>query len=184
MNRRTFLSSMGCAMLMMGCATDKHHNIKTKKTALTTNECIELALLRFQQGYHCSQCVFEPYAAELGLSVGLARRMSAPLAGGTLTGGECGAIGSGYLVFGARFGSEEPMIPDREGHNRIMKMYGRIHRFVGRFKAKHGETTCQGLTGINVFSPEERQAGRKLGAFDNCDQYIVDAITLIDQLSI
>lgn len=149
---------------------------------MTTERRVELALKRFKEGFHCSQCVLEPFAADFGLTPQTSRRLSAPLAGGTIPGGECGAVGSGYLILGLRFGSPDPLTPDGKGHTAMMNMYSRIHHFVQEFRARHGALSCTELTGVDVFTLEGRKLGRETGAFDNCGQYIADAIGMIDDL--
>ncbi|THB67679.1 MAG: C_GCAxxG_C_C family protein [Desulfovibrio sp.] len=181
MNRRHFLVGMGCGTLAVGMGGAGLADM-TPALPMATEERINLALERLQQGYHCSQCVFEPYAAELGLSVETGRKLTAPLAGGGIPGGNCGAIGSGYLILGAKFGSELPRTPDGQGHEEMLHMYAKVHQFVDQFTTQYGSITCLGLTGVNVFVTEGRQLGREAGAFANCGKYISTAISIMDQL--
>jgi C_GCAxxG_C_C family probable redox protein len=146
----------------------------------TTEDRIDLALMRFQMGFHCSQSVMEAYADDFGLDPVLARRIAAALAGGSTVGGECGAIGSGYLVLGLRHSHTWPAYGDVDKEK---DLFGRVTRFVDEFKKRHGAITCRELLGVDVFTKEGRDEGLRKNLFaTRCPQHIRDAITILDSL--
>jgi len=146
----------------------------------TTGDRIALALMRFQMGYHCSQSVMEAYAMDFDLEPELARRIATALAGGSTVGGECGAIGSGYLVLGLKHTQNLPSYGDVE---KEVELFGRVERFVGEFRKRHGAITCHELLGVDVFTREGREEGLRRDLFaTRCPNHIRDAITILDSL--
>lgn len=147
----------------------------------TTEDRIDLALMRFKMGFHCSQSLMEAYAEDFGLDPVLARRIAAALAGGSTVGGECGAIGSGYLVLGLRHSHTWPAYGDVEKEN---DLFGRVARFVDEFKKRHGAITCRELLGVDVFTKAGREEGLRRDLFaTRCPSHIRDAITILDSLA-
>ena len=149
-------------------------------TALTTDDRIALALLHFKTGYHCSQSVLTAYAEETGIGEELALRLAAALAGGSTVGGECGAVGAGYLVLGLKHARLEPAYGDVD---REQALFGRIRTLVAEFRKKHGSINCAELLGSDVCTPEGRAKASAAGLFQKrCPHYIRDAITILDAL--
>jgi C_GCAxxG_C_C family probable redox protein len=146
----------------------------------TTEDRIDLALMRFKMGFHCSQSLMEAYAEDFDLDPVLARRIAAALAGGSTVGGECGVIGSGYLVLGLRHSNPWPAYGDVEKED---ELFGRVTRFVDEFKKRHGAITCRELLGVDVFTKAGREEGLRKNLFaTRCPNHIRDAITILDSL--
>jgi hypothetical protein len=104
--------------------------------------------------------------------------MAATLAGGSSVGGECGAIGSGYLVLGLRYGRIQPSHGDVE---REKELWGRVGLLVNEFKRRHGAITCHELLGVDVFTREGREKALEKNLFaTRCPQHIQDVIEIID----
>ena len=102
--RRTFLTAAcGISSGLTGFSIQE-----TPDTDWATEDRIALALMRFEMGFHCAQCVLEAYSEDFGMDSKLARKLANGLAGGSTVGGECGAVGSGYLVLGLRYGNTMP----------------------------------------------------------------------------
>lgn len=145
---------------------------------LATDDRIYLALERFRQGFHCSQSVLAAYADEERLCEDSALRMAAALAGGSTVGGECGAIAASYLVLGLRYGMAVPVFGD-VGKERAL--FDRVRHLVTEFRKRHGAITCRELLGVDVFSPEGLEEGRRRGLFaERCPRFITDAIALLE----
>ncbi len=152
----------------------------TEALSLTTEDRIALALMRFKMGFHCSQSVFEAYAEDFGIDPRLARRIAAALAGGSTVGGECGAVGSGYLVLGLRHARTVPAHGDVEKED---ELFDRVKCFVDEFKKRHGSINCRELLGVDVFTEEGRAEGLRENLFaTRCPNFIRDAITILDEL--
>ncbi len=181
--RRRFLRSAGAvwalaALAARGAATSS--SAATAPYELTPEDRVAQALMRFRQGYHCSQSVLETYAGDFGLDPQLARRMAAALAGGSTVGGECGAVSSAYLVLGLRHGR---LVPAHGDVSREAELFDRIRLFVQRFTEQHGALTCRELLGIDVFTPEGHAEGLRRNLFSTrCPQFIQDAILLLEEL--
>jgi C_GCAxxG_C_C family probable redox protein len=153
---------------------------ETPSMGLPTEARVDRALREFGMGMHCAQSVFEAYATDFGIDPMVARRMANALAGGSGVGGECGAVASGYLVLGLRHGSTKPAYGDVD---KEAELFGRISRFVGEFKKRHGAITCRDLLGVDVFTKEGREEGLRKDLFTTrCPNYIRDAITILDSL--
>jgi C_GCAxxG_C_C family probable redox protein len=184
--RRQFLASWSLCPLVAfaaGCATQDAENDGEESTSplpRTTEDRVELALRRFQGGFHCSQSVLEAYAADFGLDPELARRIAAGLAGGSTVGGECGAVSAAYLVLGLRHGRTTPAYGDVEQEK---ELWDRVRSFVEEFESRHGALTCRELLGVDAFSREgyEEASRRKLFR-TRCPSYVQDAVEILDSL--
>jgi len=182
--RRRFLAA-ACSLaptlaLAEGLPQHEGSGKEPSSMGLPTEARVDRALREFGMGFHCAQSVFEAYAGDFGIDPMVARRMANALAGGSGVGGECGAVASGYLVLGLRHGSTEPAYGDVD---KEAELFGRISRFVGEFKKRHGAITCRELLGVDVFTKEGREEALRKDLFTNrCPNYIRDAITIVDSL--
>ena len=137
-----------------------------------------MAVERFTHGYTCSQSVLEAYAEDYDLDPMLARRISAGLAGGSAIGGECGAVGSAYLVLGLEYGLTENK--DRE---KAMRAVMKIREFVARFREKHGAINCDELLGVDPFSEEGMRESMEKNFFETrCVPLVRDTVAILDSL--
>jgi C_GCAxxG_C_C family probable redox protein len=153
---------------------------ESASVSLPTEARVDRALRQFGMGFHCAQSVLETYAADFGIDPMVARRMANALAGGSGIGGECGAVASGYLVLGLRHGSTKPAYGDVD---KEAELFGRISRFVGEFKKRHGAITCRDLLGVDVFTKEGREEALRKDLFTTrCPNYIRDTIMILDSL--
>lgn len=147
---------------------------------LETVDRIALALMRFHEGFHCSQSVLEAYALDFGLEADLARRMAAPLAGGSTAGGECGVVGSGYLVLGLRYAGLAPAYGDTDREERL---WSRVRKFLAEFERRNGAITCQALLGLDAFTREGRKEALRRDLFAaRCYGFIRSGIEILDSL--
>jgi C_GCAxxG_C_C family probable redox protein len=178
--RRGFLANACCIASAMGAWASASSTEEHTASLLTTEDRIALALMRFKMGFHCSQCVLEAYAEDFEIGPELARKLAAGLAGGSTVGGECGAVGSGYLVLGLKFGKSLPAHGD-EG--REPELWSSIRQFVTEFKERHGAINCRELLGVDVFSEEGRAEALRKDLFaERCPNFIRESITIIDSL--
>ncbi len=138
----------------------------------------ELAVAQFFNGFRCSQAVLEVFAAEVGLDVDLARKISIGLAGGAGCDGECGAVEAAYLVNGLRFGFSHP--GDSE---RFRKVIEKNVEFAARFKKLHVSLNCRELIGVNPFTEEglrffqENDLKTKI-----CLHLVGDAVRILEEI--
>jgi C_GCAxxG_C_C family probable redox protein len=136
--------------------------------------------MRFREGFHCSQSVFEAYATDFDLDPELARRLAAGLAGGSTVGGECGVVGSAYLVLGLKYAGYGPAHGDTEREERL---WSRVRRFLAEFKKRNGAITCRELLGVDAFAREGREEALRKNLFvTRCPKYIRDGVEILDSL--
>jgi len=183
-SRRKILRAACCLWPAMVLDTNlssaQVQKVENHGTLLTTDTRKALAVMLFKTGFHCSQCVLEVYADDFGLDPEMARRMAAALAGGSSVGGECGAIGSGYLVLGLKYGRIMPTHGDVE---REKELWSRVELLVSEFKRRHGAITCHGLLGVDVFTKEGREKALERNLFNTrCPNHIQDVIDIIDSV--
>ncbi len=147
---------------------------------LKTEDRVAVALMRFREGFHCSQSLFEAYAVDFDLDPDLARRLAAALAGGSTVGGECGVVGSAYLVLGLKYAGYQPAHGDTEREERL---WSRVRQFLAEFKKRNGAITCRELLGVDAFAREGREEALRRNLFvTRCPKYIRDGIEILDSL--
>jgi C_GCAxxG_C_C family probable redox protein len=177
--RREFLAGIG-SLATLGRPGPGDGSRAQSGSLLSPEQRAEVAVMNFENGFHCAQAVLEAYAEDHGLDPMLARRMGAALAGGSTVGGECGAVAAGYLVLGMRHGLTRPTFGDTRQEE---ELFGRLRRFVAGFKERHGALTCRELLGIDVFTPEGREEGQRRGLFrTRCPQQVRDVVDLLETL--
>ena len=177
--RREFLAGIG-SLASLGNLGPGDDQKTVGGSFLSPEQRAEVAVMSFENGFHCAQAVLEAYADDHGLDPLLARRMAAALAGGSTVGGECGAVAAGYLVLGMRHGLTRPTFGDVEQEE---ELFGRLRRFVAGFRERHGALTCRELLGVDVFAREGREEGHRRGLFrTRCPQQIRDVVDLLETL--
>lgn len=177
--RRELLESLGPEFAAAGALVCSV-KAATQSTPLNTEDRVALAMMHFRTGFHCSQCVLAAYADDLGIDEELALRLAAGLAGGSTVGGECGAIGAGYIILGLRHARLEPSFGDT---SREEELFGRIRRFVAEFRKRHHSIDCVELLETDVCTAEGRAKALEANLFiTRCPHYIHDAIEILDSL--
>lgn len=181
-SRRRLLAVTGCLGPAVAALLPLWQRPKGAPAAasLGTEDRIALALARFRGGFHCSQSVLEAYSTDLGLEPELARRIAAALAGGSTVGGECGVVGSAYLVLGLKYAGDLPAYGDTALEERL---WGRVRRFVAEFRRRNGAINCRELLGVDAFTKEGREEALRRDLFAvRCPKYIRDGIEILDSL--
>jgi C_GCAxxG_C_C family probable redox protein len=177
--RREFLAGIGSLASLGNPGAGDDHQAEGGRF-LSPEQRAEVAVMNFENGFHCAQAVLEAYADDHGLDPLLARRMGAALAGGSTVGGECGAVAAGYLVLGMRHGLTRPTFGDVEQEK---ELFERLRRFVKGFRERHGALTCRELLGVDVFAREGREEGHRRGLFrTRCPRQIRDVVDLLERL--
>jgi C_GCAxxG_C_C family probable redox protein len=182
--RRTFLAAACCLGPALGSGNahwePQDKGSDTTSPFLKTEDRITLALMRFREGFHCSQSVFEAYAADYDLDPQLARRLAAALAGGSTVGGECGVVGSAYLVLGLKYAGDRAAHGHTEREDRL---WSRVRQFLSEFRKRNGAITCVELLGVDAFSREGREEALRKNLFvTRCPKYIRDGVEILDSL--
>jgi C_GCAxxG_C_C family probable redox protein len=177
--RRELLTVLGSEVIAGGAlALGATRTIS--ESALETEDRVALALMHFRTGFHCSQSVLAAYADDLGIDEELALRIAAGLAGGSTVGGECGAVGAGYIILALKHARLEPSFGDT---SREEELFGRIRRFVAEFRRRHGSINCLELLGADVCTSKGRRKALEDHLFTTrCPHYLRDAIEILDSL--
>jgi len=143
-------------------------------------ERVEAAAGLFGKGCNCAQAVLAVFAPELGLEEAEAIRIATAFGGGMgRTDGVCGAVSGACMVLGLRSDMRRP--EDKEAKE---SAYARMQEFDRRFRRRHGETTCTGLLGVSLSTPEGMQAAgdRKLSQ-SRCAEYVRSAVEILEEMS-
>ena len=133
----------------------------------------------FASGYNCAQSVLHAFAEELGMDEDTATRVAASFGGGMgRSGGPCGALTGALMALSLATASLDPA--DKEAKERN---YALTLRFVEAFAARFGSTTCPGLLGYPIGTPEGLQAVREQGLFaSRCPGYVRGAAEIAGEL--
>jgi C_GCAxxG_C_C family probable redox protein len=135
------------------------------------------AVDRFLKSMNCSQAVLETYAPALGMSVPLARRVAAPMAGGMGMGSECGAVTGALMVIGLRYGKTT----DKDGQA-DHETFQRVAALLQEFQARHQHLGCSQLLGIDMSTPAGVQEAGRRGCFTSrCPVYVRSAAEILDK---
>jgi C_GCAxxG_C_C family probable redox protein len=134
------------------------------------------AMVRFMQGFACSQAVLTAFAPDFGLSDELALKIAAPFGGGLArTGNCCGAVTGGLMVLGLKFGFTVP-----EGKDAMYKI---AQEFMLRFEGLHHSLFCRDLIGFDISTPENHGRAQQSGVFQEiCPSLVGDAAKIVQAM--
>jgi C_GCAxxG_C_C family probable redox protein len=143
------------------------------------SETANQAVIRFQEGFSCSQAVFSVFAEKHGLDRETALRISGAFGGGMARMGlVCGAVTGAFMVVGLKDGKTEAK--DEESKE---KTYLKVREFVGRFQKANGSMVCRELLGFDLNVPEEAAQAKEKGLFKNlCPRLVKDAVEILEEM--
>lgn len=131
------------------------------------------------QQYHCSQALFGAFAADFGLDLKTAFKISTCFGGGMRQGGTCGCITAALLVLGMALGFYDSQDRERE-------VYGnkKTEEFIRRFTERMGgQTNCRDILGKDISKPEEMAIVRKEGLIlQKCPRAINNSIEILEEM--
>lgn len=131
------------------------------------------------QQYHCSQALFGAFAADLGLDLKTALKISTCFGGGMRQGGICGCISAALLVLGMALGFYD-------SHDRELEVYGnkKTEEFIRLFAERmNGAVNCRDILGKDISKPEEMAIIRKEGLIlQKCPKAISISIELLEEM--
>ena len=132
------------------------------------------------RGCNCAQAVLAVFAPELGLEQREAIRIATAFGGGMgRTDGVCGTVTGACMVLGLRSDMRSP--EDRSAKDTA---YSRMKEFDRRFRDRHGDTSCTGLIGVNLSTPEGLQAARDRALFTTrCADLIRSAVEILEEMA-
>ena len=132
-----------------------------------------------KQGLTCAQCVACAFADLTDLPMD--KLLSAVSGFGGGVGGSreemCGALGGGVLVLGLL--TPQTRLGDEESRKRL---YARSKEFRRRFQEVFGLTRCGDLLRAKPGVTKKTPASQRLGVTAHCDNMIVTAVEILEQM--
>lgn len=134
---------------------------------------IQTALVRFAQGFNCSQSVFCAFASKLGIAEETALKLASPFGGGVAHQGDvCGAVSGALMALGLGRGSASVDQKD--------ETYRLAEDFIQRFHERHGSILCRGLIGHDISTAAGLQSAREQKVFKTtCPGLVKDATEIV-----
>jgi C_GCAxxG_C_C family probable redox protein len=119
--------------------------------------------------------VLAAFAGRHGLDRDAALRVACAFGGGVASGGgPCGAVTGGLMAIGLAHGGSRA---NDEGTRE--RTYAASRAFLERFRREHGSNVCRELLGVDIGTPEGREAAAKEGLFrTRCPRYVRTAARL------
>ena len=139
-----------------------------------------LAVTLFEQGFTCGQAVLAAFAERHGLDRDAALRIACAYGGGIArSGSTCGAVSGGLMAIGLAHGRTR--VEDEAARERT---YDAVRVFLDRFRREHGSDVCRELLGMDISTPEGREAAAKAGLFRaRCPLFVRSAAKLVSSLT-
>ncbi|MEI7612005.1 MAG: C-GCAxxG-C-C family protein [Betaproteobacteria bacterium] len=138
----------------------------------------EQAVELFLQKHTCSQSVFIPFCEPGVLDKNVAMKMSTIFGSGTSgTGtGLCGTASGALLAISMKHGMNTP--EDLEAKTRT---YALGQAFLSKFNERMGASSCEGILGVTLGSPEYKEKFQELRA-TRCVEAVRVASQILDEL--
>ena len=142
---------------------------------ITKDETVDLAALKAEEGWLCSEAVLQALAEALNVSSELIPRIATGFAAGIGRSGEvCGAVSGAILGLGLKYGRNnlEETPPGRRPHWFATELIQAI-------KERHGAVTCAGVLGLDLKDPGDLETYYRLDHWDTpCRELIVETTAL------
>lgn len=139
----------------------------------------EKAYQLLNQQYHCSQALLGAYAADIGLDLKTAFKISTCFGGGMRQGGTCGCITASLLVLGMVLGFYDSQDKEQE-------IYGnkKTAEFIKLFTEKmNGAVNCRDILGKDISKPEDMAYIRKEKLIlQKCPYALNVSIDILDEM--
>jgi C_GCAxxG_C_C family probable redox protein len=140
----------------------------------------ETAVLRFRDGYSCSQAVFSTLAARWDIDPDVSLRIAAGFGGGLARSAQtCGCVTGGMMAIGL---AQRGISPE-ENRSEKDKTYETCRRFMRAFEERNGSLLCRDLLGSDISTAEGLAEAREKQLFQlNCSKLVRDAVELVDAM--
>jgi C_GCAxxG_C_C family probable redox protein len=140
---------------------------------------IRSALIKMRDGSNCAQAVLSTYLPLLGISEPFAHKMGAGLGAGVGRKQHiCGALNAGAMVISAHVGNEL-----REDAARKNMAMDSVRDLVNMFEEQFGSAQCIEVIGMDISTPQGRQAALDAGKFrDICTQCVKRVCIRLEEL--
>jgi len=140
---------------------------------------VEKGASLFRQGYNCAQSVLLTMQDFWNEKKPLEPKIASAFGGGIGGKGSlCGALTGGVIAIGQRYGSNKPILDERE------KAYSLALKFYDRFQKEHGSVFCRDLIGYDLTDPKERKKAWDSNVFmSKCLHFVEKAVEILMELS-
>lgn len=138
----------------------------------------EAAVVRFAEGFNCSQAVLSAFAERFGVDQATALKIASGFGGGMgCLGHTCGAVTGALMVLGLKHGTTAAGPAAKEA------VYARVRDFAQRFQALHRSLACRDLVGYDLSVAEDLQRARESGVFKTkCPAFVRDASAILEEM--
>jgi C_GCAxxG_C_C family probable redox protein len=138
----------------------------------------DVAVVRFADGFSCSQAVLSAFAPGLALPDEVALRIASAFGGGVARRGEvCGAVTGALMALGLAKGHADNTEESKSA------TYELVSEFLRRFEEKHGAVACRSLIGHAIDTPGGLQGARDAGVFKTiCPGLVADASAILESI--
>jgi len=111
----------------------------------------EIALRKFEEGYHCAQSVTYAFAGDVQIDKNLLMTASTGFGAGFSRKQEvCGAVSGAVIILGAKYGRN-----DNDPESKTEKTYSEVQKFIDEFTKEKGSIICSELLqGCNLLTEE------------------------------
>jgi len=138
----------------------------------------EDAVEMFGSGYSCSQAILATYGEEFGMDRKTALKLGCGFEGGMgLMGHTCGAVAASVMLIGLKYGNTSAK--DAGARKRTLET---VKLFLQEFVARHGSSSCRGLVGRMIDTPEKLDEALKADAFARCPGYVLHAAQMLEKM--
>jgi len=137
------------------------HRTGARLAQMETRTPEQVAVALFEEGFTCGQAVLVAFTERHGLGRDAALRVACAFGGGVArTGSTCGAVNGALMAIGLEHGRTK--VEDEAARD---KTYEAARDFLARFRREHGSDVCRELLGVDIGTPEGREAAMKAGLF-------------------
>ncbi|MGP8152860.1 MAG: C-GCAxxG-C-C family protein [Smithella sp.] len=138
------------------------------------------AVTKFVSGYNCAQSVLFSFCDDLKLDEDKALKIACGFGAGMGRKEEvCGAVTSGILVIGAKYGRGE-----NDDRKAMEVTYIKIREFMDQFSQRHGAYICRELLNGCELTTEEGQKAYRDNDFFNkiCKACVRSAVEILETI--
>lgn len=150
-----------------------------KRSRKPSNNPVELAVSRFEEGFNCSQSVFSAFCTGKRIPETAALGIASPFGAGIgRTGGLCGALTGGVMAIGLRHGHTSA-----KALRKKESVYLLTREFLEAFRVRNGSTVCKELLGCDLSTPEGFEKAKANDYHHTrCPKFVRDAAAIVAEL--
>ena len=137
---------------------------------------LEKATYYFENGYSCAQSVLAAFGEEYGLRKELAFKLAKNFGAGCMFRGEmCGAISGALMIYGLKYGSDNP---DDDFSEEVVFRLSSDH--IKEFEKLYGTVLCKDLLGKHVGIPDQLNSAIEQNLFKlKCPGFVKDSAFIL-----